>query len=87
MPLCPWGSVITRYGPEGNEENFIDAETTPTSNERQSEHLKPKRDGELFIYLNKPHLGIWGTEHWLTHWFGINGTGIAKVTVTKKRKN
>jgi hypothetical protein len=81
----PWGSIITRYGPEGNEENFIDAEKTPTPNQKQEEILKPKRDGELFVYLNKPHLGIWGAEHLMARQIGI--TGVAKVKVTKKKRN
>lgn len=81
----PWGSIITRYGPEGNEENFIDAEKTPTPNQKQEEILKPKRDGELFVYLNKPHLGLWGAEHWMARQIGI--TGVAKVKVTKKKRN
>jgi uncharacterized protein (DUF2235 family) len=78
----PWGSIITRFGPEGNEENFIDPDS-PSPNERQSEALVPKRDGELFVYLNKPHLGIWGTELWLTKF--INADGIAKMTLERKR--
>jgi uncharacterized protein (DUF2235 family) len=57
----PLGSVIVRFGPEGNEESFIDPDSA-ARNERQSEDLYARRDGELFIYTNKPISGLWGTE-------------------------
>jgi hypothetical protein len=77
----PWGSVILRFGPEGNEETFIDPDTA-ARNEHQSETLNPRRDGELFIYTNKPVSGLWGTERWPSYW--VTSTGIAKVTITKE---
>ena len=45
-----------------------------------SESLKPKRDGELFIYLNRPQLALWGYETAVGNWVG--NTGWAKVVVT-----
>ena len=75
----PWGRVIVRYGSTGNEEEFIDPgnETTTTL---RVEILQPKRDGELFIYLNKPTLAFW--PQLLD---GFN-SGIAHITVTRMEK-
>ena len=57
----PFGRVIIRYGETGNEENFIDPD--PDVDPREVTHLeekfKPTRDGELFVYLNKPVSGFW----------------------------
>lgn len=77
----PWGSVILRFGPEGNEETFIDPDTADR-NELQSEVLRPRRDGELFIYINKPISGLWGTEWWPSYL--VTSTGIAKITIKKE---
>ena len=41
--------------------------------------MKPKRDGELYIYLNKPVLGLWGYESLISDWIG--DTGQAKITI------
>jgi hypothetical protein len=46
-----FGCAILRYGETGNRESFIDGERT-TGN------LGPMRDGELFVYLNKPVSGV-----------------------------
>ncbi|KRR12148.1 hypothetical protein CQ12_23215 [Bradyrhizobium jicamae] len=51
----PMGRVILRYGETGNEENFIDGEPT---NGRLDEKFRATRDGQLFIYLNKPVSGV-----------------------------
>jgi hypothetical protein len=57
----PFGRVIIRYGETGNEENFVDPD--PDVDPREVTHLeekfKPTRDGELFVYLNKPVSGFW----------------------------
>ena len=37
--------------------------TVPEKSETLAEELKPKRDGELFVYLNKPVLGLWGLQN------------------------
>lgn len=52
----PFGRVIIRYGETGNEENFIDGEPQP--NGRLDEKFKATRDGQLFVYLNKPVSGV-----------------------------
>jgi uncharacterized protein (DUF2235 family) len=91
-----WGNVILRIGSRGNEEDFLDRAppkqsdslqtqekdfVVPDKSETLAEELKPKRDGELFVYLNKPVLGLWGYESWLSDMIGT--TGRAKVTVEK----
>ena len=55
----PFGRVIIRYGETGNEENFIDPGTEPQSVDQLEETFRPTRDGELFVYLNKPVSGFW----------------------------
>jgi hypothetical protein len=92
----PWGGLILRIGGRGNEEDFLDrpppkqtddlvvnAVEEPISEKSESlaEGLTPKRDGELFIYLNKPVLGLWGYESLIGEWIG--NTGRAKVTIEK----
>ena len=52
----PFGRVIVRYGETGNEENFIDGE--PQANGRLDEKFRATRDGQLFVYLNKPVSGV-----------------------------
>jgi hypothetical protein len=54
----PFGRVIVRYGETGNEENFIDPDEDPRPDGRLDERLRPTRDGELFVYLNKPVSGF-----------------------------
>jgi len=51
----PFGRVILRYGETGNEENFIDGEP---QNGRLDEKFRATRDGQLFVYLNKPVSGV-----------------------------
>ncbi|HEY0329889.1 MAG TPA: DUF2235 domain-containing protein [Rhodopseudomonas sp.] len=92
----PWGSIILRIGGKGNEEDFLDRPPPEQTDDRSaydinppvpdkaefvSEGFRPKRDGELFIYLNKPMLGFWGYETLVADWIG--NTGKAKVTVEK----
>jgi uncharacterized protein (DUF2235 family) len=91
----PWGSIILRVGGRGNEENFLDRDPPPQTDdllaqpnppvpeksEILSEGFRPKRDGELFIYLNRPVLGLWGHEFAFSEL--IESTGSAKVTVEK----
>ncbi|MGY4512110.1 DUF2235 domain-containing protein [Bradyrhizobium sp. USDA 3650] len=73
----PLGSFILRYGSTGNEENFIDADAPPASGDRLSEPFVPTRDGELYVYLNKPASGFWPS---IAH--DLNN-GFAKVTVIR----
>jgi hypothetical protein len=92
----PWGTIIFRIGGRGNEEDFLGRDPPeqtdallandtdiPVSekSEKLEEGLIPKRDGELFIYLNKPVLGFWGYESLVGKWIG--NTGKAKVTIER----
>jgi len=72
----PWGHVIIRYGSTGNEENFLDPGEERATRQR-AEVFIPKRNGELFIYLNQPVLGIWPGA------LGFFNSGTATVTVTR----
>jgi hypothetical protein len=78
-----WDSVIVRYGKTGTEESFIDPDQEPDKKERLSEILKPGRDGELFVYLNKPVVGIPGMETLLDRWLPTS----ARMKLTVKRTN
>jgi uncharacterized protein (DUF2235 family) len=82
----PFGAFLLRYGSTGNEENFIDPDlpeprvkkdTGQPIDRNLSEVFSPTRDGELFVYLNKPALGIWPNA-----FYNLNH-GIAKVTVIR----
>jgi uncharacterized protein (DUF2235 family) len=92
----PWGSLILRVGAMGNEESFLDRNPPPQSDdpladpaapaisdsgEVLEEVIRPKRDGELFIYLNKPLIGVWGVETAIAD--GITNSGKATVTIVK----
>ena len=71
------GSFILRYGATGNEENLIDADPPPANGAQLDEPFTPTRDGELYVYLNKPALGVWPNVA-----YNLN-SGIAKVTVIR----
>lgn len=79
--IRPWFRVITRYGSAGTDENFIDPDPVPDPAETLIEKLKPKRNGELFLYLNNPVLGLWSFENV----FHQLNTGVAKITVKRVR--
>ncbi|OKO91709.1 hypothetical protein AC629_01785 [Bradyrhizobium sp. NAS80.1] len=82
----PWGAVILRIGNKGLEEDFLDRPPPPQTDdffpgttekipdqEALGEKLKPKRDGELFVYLNKP---VFGVSRW------IGNSGRAKISIS-----
>jgi hypothetical protein len=91
----PWGNLILRVGSTGSDEDFLDR-TAPNQSEDPrhnyvkydvkadtktlSENLKPQRDGELFIYLNRPQLALPGYESAIANWVG--NTGWAKIVIT-----
>jgi uncharacterized protein (DUF2235 family) len=77
----PWGSIIARFGSTGNEESFMDADPVPVPDEDLSETMHPKRDGELYFYLNEPVVGIWRLESVFANLIG--NKGVARITVTK----
>jgi hypothetical protein len=53
----PFGHVIVRYGETGNEENFIDGEPQ-AEGRRLDETFRASRNGQMFVYLNKPVSGV-----------------------------
>ena len=71
----PYGRVIVRYGETGNEENFIDSEEDPRLVDHLQEKFKPTRDGEIYVYLNKPVSGFFPGL------FNDVNSGMAKVRV------
>src|SRR5262252_775424 len=71
----PFGRVILRYGETGNEENFVDSDKDPRAVDSLVEHFKPTRDGELYVYLNKPVSGFFPGL------FNDVNSGTAKVRV------
>jgi hypothetical protein len=90
----PWGSIIFRIGSKGNEEDFLDRAppkqndnllvndadyVVPEKSETLAQIITPKRDGELFVYLNKPVLGLWGYETSIAD--RIGNTGKAKIVI------
>ncbi len=91
-----WYSVILRVGSTGSEEDFLDhnppaqsdamsLDRTPKpipKEEKLGEVFTPKRDGELYVYVNQPMLGWPGYELALSDLIG--GTGRARITVTRK---
>lgn len=91
-----WYSAILRVGSTGSEEDFLDHNPPAQSDamlldrrpeaipkeEKLGEVFTPKRDGELYVYVNKPVLGWPGYELALSDWIG--GTGSARITVTKR---
>jgi hypothetical protein len=95
----PWGNIILRVGSTGNDEDFLD-KTDPKQSEDPrhnymeydvksdtkilSETLKPQRDGELFIYLNRPQLALPGYESSVADWIG--NTGWAKIVITSNHE-
>jgi len=72
----PWGHIIVRYGSTGSEESFIDPGEERRS-DRREEFFTPQRDGEMFIYLNQPVLGLWPDK------LGFFNSGQAKITITR----
>jgi hypothetical protein len=73
----PFGRVIVRYGATGNTENFIDTLEDPRTVDRLTETFRPKSNGELYVYLNKPVSGFWPSL------FRDVNTGTAKIQVVR----
>jgi uncharacterized protein (DUF2235 family) len=73
----PFGRLILRFGPRGNEEDFVDPDVG-SREETLTEIIKPGLESELFVYVNKPVSGIWPK----TVFRDVN-SGIAKVSVKR----
>ncbi len=52
--IRPWFAVVARVGSTGNEEYFLDPDEDSGSAEKVTlqEKFKPRRDGELLLYVN-----------------------------------
>jgi hypothetical protein len=77
----PWASVIARFGSMGNEESFMDPAPVRKPPEDLGEVMTPKRDGQLFFYLNKPVIGFWGLERVVANLLGNE----SKAHITVRR--
>ena len=98
----PWGNIILRVGSTGSDEDFLDrtepkqSEDDPQHNYLKydakadttelGENLKPQRDGELFIYLNRPELALWGYESAVADWVGNKGWARVDITSSYEKK-
>ena len=76
----PFGRVLLRLGETGNEEYFIDPDDDPKPVETLQEGFRAKRDGELYVYLNKPVSGFWPGL------FNDANSGTAKIRVYRVPK-
>ena len=59
-------------------------EAVPEDREELGESWTAPRDGEIYIYVNKPVLGIWGTENWISNLIGSRGS--ARITISTRRQ-
>jgi uncharacterized protein (DUF2235 family) len=73
-----WFRIVLRYGRVGGEEDFL--EPDPDDPKIESP-FRPKRDGELFIFVNDAVIGIPGLYGALYK----NNIGSARITVTRTR--
>ncbi len=73
----PFGRLILRFGPKGNEEDFIDPDVG-SREQTLTEIIKPGLESELFVYVNKPVSGI-RPNAVFRDW----NAGIAKVSVKR----
>jgi hypothetical protein len=55
--LEPWFQPVARYGPVGNEFEFLEPDPDPTVT-NISETVRPKVPGELFFYFNDAVSGL-----------------------------
>jgi uncharacterized protein (DUF2235 family) len=74
----PWFRVIARFGGSGGEEVFLDPDFTDPH--WIDEVVRATRDGELFLFVNYPVLGIPG----LFGLFYEKNTGTAQVKIVRR---
>jgi hypothetical protein len=72
-----WFHVVLRYGRVGGEEDFIEPDP---DDPRLEAPIRPKRSGEVFVFVNDAVIGIPG----LYDWFYRNNKGAATLTITRK---
>jgi uncharacterized protein (DUF2235 family) len=78
--LRPWFRPIIRIGSAGTDEYFLDppqGNTTPEVRHEVTANFRPRRTGELFLYVNDAVLGIPG----LAGIFYKNNQGTGNLTV------
>jgi uncharacterized protein (DUF2235 family) len=59
------------------------AEDVPADKEALGEGWTATRDGEIYVYINKPVLGIWGAETWISKWL-IPNRGTARIDIDRR---
>jgi hypothetical protein len=74
-----WFRIVLRFGEIGGEETFYDPDPTDPVIEFP---FRPKRDGELFVFVNDAVIGIPG----LYNAFYRNNTGTARLTIERVNK-
>jgi uncharacterized protein (DUF2235 family) len=72
-----WFHVVLRYGSVGGEEDFI--EPDPDDPKLETE-IKPKRDGEVFVFVNDAVIGI----PYLYDLFYRGNKGTATLAIARK---
>ena len=72
-----WFHVVLRYGSVGGEEDFIEPDPDDYNLEAT---IKPKRNGEVFVFVNDAVIGIPG----LYDLFYRGNKGTATLTITRK---
>lgn len=80
-------SFLDRTPPPLND-SFADKqdytlENVPDEGESLEEGWTARRDGEIYLYLNKPILGVWGFETVISK-FLVPSTGTARVTINSR---
>jgi uncharacterized protein (DUF2235 family) len=73
-----WFRIVLRYGRVGGEEDFLEPDPDDPIIESP---FRPKRDGELFMFVNDAVIGIPGLYDRLYR----NNKGSARVTVTRTK--
>jgi hypothetical protein len=76
--LRPWFRVVARFGGSGGEETFLDPDFSDVH--WIDERVRATRDGELFLFVNYPVIGIPG----LFGFFYQDNSGTAKVKIRRR---
>jgi hypothetical protein len=76
--------IVVRYGLTGGDETFLVADPTDPASPIDTV-ITPTSDGELFIYLNDPVIGVPCTSYWCPYGaFYRYNTGTTRVLVAQK---
>jgi hypothetical protein len=49
--------------------------------------MTPRKDGQLFLYLNLPVIGIWGLEPIAANWLGNKGVYVRVWQIVANPQN